>query len=382
MIGTAIKDFIKSESAIGTILIIAAILAISIVNSSYADYYISIFSGKLFFDFNLKFFINDILMVIFFFLVGLELKKEIIKGELSSKEKMLLPILAALGGIVVPALIYHSINFNNKANWHGWAIPTATDIAFAIGILNLFGNKIANSLKIFLVALAIIDDLAAILIIAVFYSADITLIYLALAFLVTIILLIFNKLKISNLTLYLLAGLALWFLVLKSGIHPTIAGIVLAFFIPDLKMEFLEKKISGFVNYLILPLFALANAGIIFKDIPTDIWSSQLFLSITLGLFFGKQLGVALVVFLLVKLKISPFFKNTVWSEFYGVAILTGIGFTMSLFIGNLAFEQNEFLYNEVRAGVIAGSLLSGLAGFLVIHYSQKIKPKNGKLDY
>jgi Na+:H+ antiporter, NhaA family len=376
MISSAIKNFLKSESISGFILLLAAILAIFIVNSTYANLYFDIFSIKLFADFNLKLFINDALMAIFFLLVGLELKREIIKGDLSSKAKIILPSLAAVGGVVIPALIYCYINFNNKINLQGWAIPTATDIAFAIGVLNLFGKKISNSLKIFLITLAIIDDLAAILIIAFFYSDDIVLIYLALALLITIILWILNKLQITNLSSYLLAGLLIWFLVLKSGIHPSIAGIILAFFIPLSKIEFLEKKIYSPVNYIILPIFAFANAGIIFRDIPTDIWSNQLFLSIALGLFFGKQLGVALVALLLVKFKISPFIKNTSWLEFYGVAILTGIGFTMSLFIGNLAFQQNEYLYNQVRAGVIAGSLLSGVVGFLTIYVALKIKTK------
>ena len=374
MITSVIKNFLKSESFGSLILLIALAMAVFAANSSYAGFYSGIFSIELFSGFNLRLFINDGLMAIFFFLVGLELKREIIKGDLSSKEKIIMPLLAALGGIVFPALIYCGINFNNEINLNGWAIPTATDIAFVIGVLNLFGKRISNSLKIFLIALAIIDDLAAILIIALFYSDNIALAYLALAFAIVIILLILNKLKITSLSLYLPAGLLLWFLTLKSGIHPTIAGVVLSFLIPITKSEFLEKKLHISVNYLILPIFAFANSGIIFNDISPNIWSSQLFLSITLGLFLGKQLGVALAVLLLVKLKISPFFKNTNWLEFYGAAILTGIGFTMSLFIGNLAFEESEYLYNEVRTAVITGSILSAICGFLVIYYSKRIK--------
>ena len=337
MIANIVK-FIKSDSFSGVLLIFCTILAIVVVNSSYSDFYHNFFSFKIPLDLSIvniyknlsiKDWINDALMAIFFLLVGLEVKKEIIDGELSTKAKMTLPLVAAIGGIIVPALMYSIINFKYEANLAGWAIPTATDIAFAIGILNLFGNKVSKTLKVFLVALAILDDLAAILIITIFYSQDISILYISLAILFTIILLFMNKKGVNILTPYLLIGALLWLMILKSGIHATVAGVVLALVIPSRKndnnhslSQILEHKLHPFVNYIIIPIFIFANCGVLLDGFSLDIIFDNLIMGIALGLFLGKQLGVSLAVLIANKLKISPFFKNTSILEFYGVVLL------------------------------------------------------------
>jgi len=391
-----IKAFIKSESAVGILLFAVVILATLIVNSSFAANYHNFFTATIplniswfgiYKEMDLRMWVNDAFMAIFFLLVGLELKREILIGELSSVSRMILPLAGAVGGVILPALIYANINFNNEINLRGWAIPTATDIVFAVGVLTIFGNKISNSLKIFLVALAVIDDLIAILIIAIFYTHNLVLIYLDFSLVILLILFVLNSLKINNLWPYIIFGAILWVLILKSGIHPTIAGILLAFFIPTnskkIKISPLQKLQSCLhfpVNYLILPIFTFANAGIIFSNFSSEIFYDPLFMGIVLGLFFGKQLGIMLAIFMLVKLKLAKFFKDVTWIECYGITIIAGIGFTMSLFIGGLAFEANPALMSKVLVAVVAGSLLSIIFGFLVIFLAVKHKNKNSKI--
>lgn len=393
------SNFIKSESTPGILLLFAAILAVIINNSNYSNFYNGIFSFKIPVDLSfiaiyknltIKDWINDALMAIFFLFVGLELKREVITGELSTRSRIILPSAAACAGILVPALLYTYFNINNKVYMQGWAIPTATDIAFAIGVLNLFGNRVSTSLKVFLVALAVIDDLVAILIIAFFYSDNIDLYYIAMSCVVACILFTFNRLRIANLKYYLFFGVLLWVFVLKSGIHSTVAGVMLALFIPIIikhnkkdksPLHIMEHKLHNPVNYIILPIFAFANSGVSFAGMSIDVLTSPIVLGIFCGLFFGKQIGVFGVVYILDKLNICSLSKQTTWLEIYGVALLTGIGFTMSLFIGNLAFYDNPMLSNEIILGVLMASLCSGILGFLMIFWSLKKKEKKSKVN-
>lgn len=379
-----IQNFFKSEIAVGVLLLVATILALFVANSSFYELYRDFFALKI--PLNLNFihkdltlleWVNDALMAVFFLLVGLELKREILIGELSSRQKISLPAIAASGGVIVPLLIFVFFNYNNPEHLKGFAIPCATDIAFAYGMLALFGKTISNSAKIFLVALAVIDDLIAIIIVAFFYAQNIDFYYLMLALALLCTLYLINLKKIKNIFIYLFFGILLWLAVLKSGIHPTIAGVLLAVFIP-LKIgnkEMLTKlshQISPFVNFVILPIFAFANAGVHVKDFSGDIFLSTIFLGVALGLFFGKQIGVILFSFLAIKLKISVLPKGTNWLELYAVAIFTGIGFTMSLFIGSLAFVANGESLNSVKLGVLFGSAASVIFGSLVIMMMKK----------
>ena len=397
-----IKEFMNSQSSSGIILFCSAVLAVVVVNSNFTQIYYDLLSISLplnlpflsiYKGMDLKLWIDDGLMAVFFLLVGLELKREIVVGELSSKSKITLPFFAGIGGVVMPILIYYFINFNYSQNFRGAAIPAATDIAFAIGVLSLFGNKIPYSLKVFLVALAIIDDLIAIIIIAVFYSSNIDLGYLGYAFLTVLLLGCFNAMNIVRLLPYLLVAPFLWVFVLKSGIHPTIAGVALALTIPlnsgnknhspsktppIRPAKFLENCLHFPVSYFILPIFAFANSGIILNHFSWAIFTDQMVLGIILGLFFGKQIGIYLIVYLLCKFKFCQFFKNASWLEFYGVSVIAGVGFTMSLFIGNLAFTNPDII-DKVRVGVVCGSLLSGIFGFIILRIATKHK-KNGFL--
>ncbi len=394
------KEFLKTQASGGFFLFASAVCAVIIANSYFVQSYHDFLSIPLplnlpflsiYKEMNVKLWIDDGLMAVFFLLVGLELKREIVFGELSSKAKMTLPFFAAIGGVLFPILIYYFINWGDAQNLRGAAIPAATDIAFAVAVLSLFGNKISYSLKIFLVALAIIDDLIAILIIAFFYSADINLHYLNYALLATLLLWCLNRMKINNLIPYLLVAPFLWVFVLKSGIHPTVAGVILAFSIPlgvnrniinsidtplsihNSPVKFLEHYLHIPVAYLILPIFAFANSGMVLSHFTWAIFLDKIVLGIILGLFFGKQLGICLMVYLLQKLKICQFFKDVSWLEFYGVAIVTGIGFTMSLFIGNLAFID-PIIIDKVRVGVVCGSLLSGIFGIIILKIATRSK--------
>lgn len=380
------KWFFKLEAASGLVLLIAAILALIISNGSLADLYFHTLEKYLFIginDFGLKLsvhhWINDALMAIFFFFVTLEIKREFIQGELSNLKQAMLPIIAAVGGMIIPALFYVVINFGNSETMNGWAIPSATDIAFSLGILSLLGSRVPISLKVFLTALAIIDDLGAILIIAFFYSGDLSIVYLSLILISYILLLILNKFSIKIFTPYLIIGLFMWFFTYKSGIHATIAGVLLASTIPHRLKERdfsllvkLEHAISPYVAFMIMPLFAFANAGVSLTGLSLSTLLNPVPLGILCGLFFGKQIGVLLFSFVSIKLKFAEMPNNSTWLSLYGVSILTGIGFTMSLFVGNLAFVENLQYMDGVKIGVLAGSLLSTLAGYFLLLVTSK----------
>ena len=373
--------FFKLEAASGLVLLFSAIFALIISNSTYADLYFSTLEKYLFIGFNeiglrlsILHWINDALMAIFFFFVTLEIKREFLQGELSNFKQALLPIIAAIGGMVVPALFYVIINFGDPETLNGWAIPSATDIAFSLGVLSLLGKRVPISLKVFLTALAIIDDLGAILIIAIFYSGDLNIVYLSLMSVAFILLLVINKFNIKKFLPYLIVGLALWDFTHNSGIHATIAGVLLAMTIPHRKKEKdfslllkIEHAISPYVAFGIMPLFAFANAGVSLEGLSFSSLMDKVPLGIVLGLFVGKQLGVFVFSYVSIKLKIAQMPNNSNWFNFYGVGILTGIGFTMSLFVGNLAFVENMQYMDGVKIGVLTGSLLSTLAGYFLI---------------
>jgi NhaA family Na+:H+ antiporter len=380
------KWFFKLEAASGLVLLIAAILALIISNGSLADLYFHTLEKYLFIginEFGLKLsvhhWINDALMAIFFFFVTLEIKREFIQGELSNLKQAMLPIIAAVGGMIIPALFYVVINFGNSETMNGWAIPSATDIAFSLGILSLLGSRVPISLKVFLTALAIIDDLGAILIIAFFYSGDLSIVYLSLILISYILLLVLNKFSIKIFTPYLIIGLFMWFFTYKSGIHATIAGVLLASTIPHRLKDHdfsllvkLEHAISPYVAFMIMPLFAFANAGVSLAGLSLSTLLNPVPLGILCGLFFGKQIGVLLFSFVSIKLKFAEMPNNSSWLSLYGVSILTGIGFTMSLFVGNLAFVENVQYMDGVKIGVLAGSLLSTLAGYFLLLVTSK----------
>ena len=380
-ISKSFKWFFKLEAASGLVLLFSAVLALILSNSLYADYYFSTLEKYLFIGFNnfgLKLsvlhWINDALMAIFFFFVTLEIKREFLQGELSNIKQALLPIIAAVGGMVVPALVYVYINLGDPETLNGWAIPSATDIAFSLGVLSLLGKRVPLSLKVFLTALAIIDDLGAILIIAIFYSGDLSIKYLSLMLVAFIGLLVINKFNIKKFLPYLILGIFLWDFTHNSGIHATIAGVLLAMTIPHRKKgkDFsllikVEHLISPYVAFGIMPLFAFANAGVSLEGLSFSSLLDKVPLGIVLGLFVGKQLGVFVFSYLSIKLKIAQMPSNSNWYNFYGVGVLTGIGFTMSLFVGNLAFVDNMQYMDGVKIGVLTGSLLSTLFGYFLI---------------
>ena len=380
------KWFFKLEAASGLILLIAAIFALLISNSDFSKLYFQSLEKYLFIginEFGLKLsvhhWINDALMAIFFFFVTLEIKREFIQGELSNIKQAMLPIIAAVGGMLVPALFYVFINWGNSETMNGWAIPSATDIAFSLGILSLLGSRVPISLKVFLTALAIIDDLGAILIIAFFYSGDLSIPYLSLILLSYILLLILNKFSVKNFIPYLIIGLFMWYFTYKSGIHATIAGVLLATTIPhrlkDRDFSLLvkiEHAISPYVAVMIMPLFAFANAGVNLEGLSLSSLLAPVPLGILSGLFFGKQIGVLLFSYVSIKLKFAEAPNNSNWLSLYGVSVLTGIGFTMSLFVGNLAFADNTQYIDGVKIGVLTGSLLSTVFGYVLLLMSAK----------
>ncbi len=375
------KWFFKLEAASGLILLFAAIIALIVSNSDLSNLYFSTLNKYLFIginNFGLKLsiihWINDGLMAIFFFFVTLEIKREFLQGELSNMKQALLPIIGAVGGMLVPALFYIFINWGDSETLNGWAIPSATDIAFSLGVLSLLGKRVPLSLKVFLTALAIIDDLGAILIIAIFYSGDLSLKYLSLMTLTFLTLLVINKFNVKKFLPYLIVGIFLWDFTHNSGIHATIAGVLLAMTIPHRKKEKdfsllikIEHAISPYVAFGIMPLFAFANAGVSLEGLSLSFLLDKVPLGIVLGLFLGKQLGVFVFSYISIKLKIAQMPNNSNWFNFYGVGILTGIGFTMSLFVGNLAFVENMQYMDGVKIGVLTGSLLSTLTGYFLI---------------
>ena len=387
-ISSPFKWFFKLEAASGILLLISAIAALIVSNSELSVYYFETLNKYLFIginNFGLKLsvlhWINDALMAIFFFFVTLEIKREFLQGELSSIKQAMLPIIGAVGGMLIPALIYIYINIGNPNTLNGWAIPSATDIAFSIGILSLLGSRVPISLKVFLTALAIIDDLGAIVIIAFFYTGDLNIQYLLLMLVTFILLLVLNKFSIKKFTPYLILGLFLWVFTHESGVHATIAGVLLASVIPHRKKDHdfsllikIEHAISPYVAYMIMPLFAFANAGVSLEGLSLSSLMLPVPLGILLGLFVGKQLGVFVFSYASIKFGLATLPTNSNWVSFYAVGVLTGIGFTMSLFVGNLAFVNNMEYMDGVKIGVLSGSLLSTVVGFVLLYLSSKKK--------
>ena len=376
-----IRAFFNLEASGGIVLALAAIAAMIIANTSLNTWYesfiqapVAIQIGSFEIAKDAHHWINDGLMAVFFFLVGLELKREVLIGELSNVKQIILPAGAALGGMIMPAIVYLLFNYNEPEFWRGWAIPAATDIAFALGILSLLGNRVPNSLKVFLVSIAIFDDIGAIIIIALFYTNDLSLGSLAIAGLCLPFLYLLNRRNVTSITPYLLIGVIMWVAVLKSGIHATLAGVVLALFIPlfdrtdpeHSPLEELEHDLQNTVSYGILPLFAFANAGISLKGAGFGELFHSVPLGIAAGLFIGKQLGVMMMCWLIFKLGISTMPKGMNFKQIYGAALLCGVGFTMSLFIGGLAFAAETPLFDE-RLGIIMGSIVSGIAGYMML---------------
>jgi NhaA family Na+:H+ antiporter len=381
-----LKKFFEFEAAGGIVLAIAAIVAMIIANTPLHHWYeafihapVELRIGSLEIAKDAHHWINDGLMAVFFFLVGLELKREVLVGELSNIKQIILPAAAAIGGMLVPALVYLAFNFHEPEFYKGWAIPSATDIAFALGILSLLGNRVPNSLKIFLVSIAIFDDIGAILIIALFYTSDLSFTSLGVAAACLPVLYLLNRRNVTKITPYLLVGLIMWVAVLKSGIHATLAGVVLALFIPLLDntdpehspLEELEEDLHNTVAYGVLPIFAFANAGISLKGAGFAELFHSVPLGIAAGLFIGKQVGVMLTCWILIKLGACQMPAEMNFKQIYGAALLCGVGFTMSLFIGGLAFGGGSPLFDE-RLGIIMGSIVSGIAGYLMLKATLK----------
>ncbi|TCV19905.1 sodium/proton antiporter (NhaA family) [Sphingobacterium alimentarium] len=372
------KVFFKSSNAGGILLFICVILSLIIANTSMSaslqnllDYKIGYESESIHLNYSILLWINDGLMAIFFLLVGLEIKREIVEGELSSPKKASLPILCAIGGAVVPAIIYLSLNAGKDTST-GWGIPMATDIAFALAVINLLGNKIPSSLKIFLAALAIVDDLIAILVIALFYSSGIDVTYLMYAGAGLAILIAMNRMNIQNPYLYLIPGVFIWYFVHHSGIHATIAGVLVAMTIPtndtavESPLERLEHALVKPVNFFIIPLFAFANTNITLESNMINGLTNSLGLGIGLGLLVGKPIGILVTSYLCSKLKISSLPLGANWMHIFGVGLLAGIGFTMSIFIGILSFASPIYVA-EAKLSILITSLLAGIIGFIVL---------------
>ena len=385
------KDFLRSEQIGGVILIICVILSLIIANSNLGAAFENLLSTKIGFsslaipiEFSVSLWINDGLMAIFFLLVGLEIKREIIEGELSSPQKAAMPIFAALGGMLVPAIIYALIN-SNTPTIHGWGIPMATDIAFALGVISLLGKRVPNSLKIFLAALAIADDLGAILVIAIFYTNELHWIQLLYSAGILIVLIALNRFGVKKLIYYIIPGIFLWYFVHHSGIHATIAGVLLALTIPtntvkdESPLEKLEHLLVRPVNFLIMPIFALANTNIRFENKMIDGLSSPLGLGIICGLVLGKPIGVSLFSWLSVKLGIAKLPNKVNWRHIFGLGLLAGIGFTMSVFIAILSFSTIEYQI-QAKFAILVSSVLAGISGYVFLsslnHKKTTVSPK------
>ena len=375
---SVLRSFLDSESAGGLVLMAAAALALVVANSPLSEVYfhtLHVYIGPL----SLSHWINDGLMAVFFLFVGLEIKREVLDGQLSTWPRRILPGMGALGGMIAPALIFIWLNRDNPVVLRGWAIPTATDIAFALGVLSLLGNRVPASLKVFLAALAIIDDLGAVIIIALFYTGDIATLYLGASAAILLILFAMNRAGVMALTPYMLLGLVLWFCVLNSGVHATIAGVALAITIPlrrspgiehDLKvspLHRLEHALAKVVPFVVVPVFGFANAGVSFFGMSSHALIDPLTLGVSLGLVAGKLVGVFGTVVILVKLGLADLPVRASWSHMLGVSLLCGIGFTMSLFVGLLAFADDPLLQSEVKLGILLGSFTAGILGTLVL---------------
>ncbi|WP_273725867.1 Na+/H+ antiporter NhaA [Brucella gallinifaecis] len=377
------RRFLDSESAGGIVLMGAAALALIVANSPFSEAYfeaLHFYIGPL----SLSHWINDALMAVFFLLVGLEIKREFLDGQLASWPNRILPGIAAAGGVIVPALIFVAFNYGDPEKVRGWAVPSATDIAFALGVLSLLGSRVPSSLKVFLATLAILDDLAAVVIIAIFYTAEISLPYLGAAFATAAVLFVMNRLGISRLLPYLIGAAILWFFVFNSGVHATVAGVVAALMIPlkpakakpdDMSspLHTLEHALAKPVAFFIVPVFGFANAGISFSGMTASIIFDTLPLGIMLGLFVGKQIGVFGAAWLAIKAGLAQKPMGASWAQLYGVAILCGIGFTMSIFIGLLSYPS-ELLQAETKIGVLTGSALSAICGYTLLRMLAKSK--------
>ena len=386
-------QLMKKEVSGGVFLVIGTIAALWMANSAYGDQYANLVHihigfalGNLHFDQSIQHFVNDALMAIFFLLVGLEIKREFKDGHLSSFDSALLPFVAAIFGMAVPALIYVAINSGDAVNMRGWAIPAATDIAFAIGIMALLGKRVPISLKVLLVAIAVIDDLGAILVIAFFYNTGLNYEALFIAFGVFLVMLMLNRRGVHFLTPYVVLGFILWIFVFRSGIHATLAGVMTALAVPlnapqarYSPLKKLEHAIAPWVNFIILPIFAFMNAGVDFSSMTGEgnVLMQPIALGILLGLFFGKQIGIFTSVFLMVRFRISPMPAGASWAHIYAMSALCGIGFTMSLFIGALAFPSGDF-DAQVRAGVFVASLVSAVFGYVLLFTRKSAKDAGG----
>jgi len=378
---SVIRNFVRLESSSGILLLIAGLIALVLSNSSFAGVFDHILHLKLYFGTNLPLFhksiqhwINDGLMVIFFFVVGLELKREFLEGELSMPSQAILPVIAAVGGMAVPAIFYLLFNFNNPETFQGWAIPSATDIAFSLGVLSLLGKKVPISLKIFLMALAIIDDLGAIIIIALFYSSNLEIFSLLVVLFILFFLYLCNRRNLQNIWIYILLGFFLWIFIQNAGIHATISGVLLAIFVPHKKtkqgslLTCAENKLHPWVAYLIMPLFALTNAGVYLGDVSLASLSNPVPLGIMTGLFFGKQIGVFFTTFLLIKMGYARLPSGSNWIQMYGIAMLSGIGFTMAMFINFLAFDTDIYI-NQAKIAILIASFTSAVLGYILLNF-------------
>lgn len=376
-----IRDFFKMESAGGILLVIAAAIAMVIANSAMGEGY-QAFLHTYVFGMSVSHWINDGLMAVFFLLIGLEVKRELLEGALKSRETAIFPAIAAVGGMLAPALIYVAFNFNDPAAIQGWAIPAATDIAFALGIMALLGKSVPVSLKVFLLALAIIDDLGVVVIIALFYSSDLSTIALTIGFIMTGVLFMLNAKHVTKLSIYLVAGLILWIAVLKSGVHATLAGVVIGFAIPlkgnkgeHSPLKHLEHALHPYVAFAILPVFAFANAGISLQGVSLAGLTSMLPLGVALGLLLGKPLGIFSFSWAAVKLGVAKLPEGINFKHIFAVSVLCGIGFTMSIFISSLAFGQaNEAYDTYARLGILMGSTTAALLGYSLLRLSLPLK--------
>lgn len=386
----AIRNFVSQESAGGILLMVAVALAMVLANSPLADLYQGFLStgvqlrvGELDINKPLLLWINDGLMALFFLLIGLEVKRELIEGALSSVAKASLPSFAAIGGMVFPALFYLAFNYTNPETQVGWAIPAATDIAFALGIMALLGSRVPVALKVFLLALAIIDDLGVIVIIALFYSTDLSMMSLIIAAVSIVLMVALNRRGVSAITPYALIGFVLWVAVLKSGVHATLAGVIIAFCIPLRDKSGaspsgrLEHKLHPWSTFLILPVFAFANAGLSLTNMSLESFAEPITLGIMMGLMLGKPIGVLLFSYAAVKLKLAELPPGIGWNQIIPVAVMCGIGFTMSVFIASLAFEHSPAAYGDyARLGILTGSLFAALIGYF---WLAKVLPKTGE---
>jgi NhaA family Na+:H+ antiporter len=381
-----LRKFLDNSASGGLVLMASAALALAVANSPVAPAYFGVLGAYLG-PLSVLHWVNDALMAAFFLLVGLEIKREVLDGQLATWSRRILPGVAAAGGMAVPAIIFAAFNWNDPATLRGWAIPSATDIAFALGVLALLGPRVPTSLKVFLTALAIIDDLGAVIIIALFYTSDLSMLDLGLAAAVTAVLVAMNQGGVTRLLPYLLLGVALWFFVLRSGVHATIAGVVLAFTIPlhpspgrpdameGSPLHRLEHGLHSWVTFLIIPIFGFANAGVSFAGLTTEALVDHLTLGVALGLLVGKLVGVFGSAYLTIRLGFADVPMGAGKLQLLGVSLLCGIGFTMSLFIGMLAFASNPVLQSEVKIGILGGSLLAGIIGWGILRFAPREIP-------